>query len=49
MLRVRRYFAPMSSLIAPMAGRCDVCRVISATVAPRHQVFCGALQRLRLA
>jgi hypothetical protein len=39
----------MSLLVAPMAVRRDVCRVITSTVALWHKVFCSALQRARRA
>lgn len=44
LLQVRRHPASMPPLVAPTAGRHDVCRVIAATVALRHEVFCGAFQ-----
>jgi hypothetical protein len=43
-IRVQRYLAPMPPLIAPTAGRHDICRVIAAAVALRHEVLGSALQ-----
>ncbi len=44
LLWIRRHRAPMPSLVALLAGRRDVCCIIAATVALRHEVLGGALQ-----